>query len=297
LRTASEDIEKIERRNKSLGQILRLYLEQKLSAKNVRRKELVNLIANRFNVSPATAYDYANALRILVAEKKEQSPLESSWRPLPIRRPRNRLDAITLMAGMVDPPLIMKMKEYGLNLLKDLFLGGGPIPCDRNVFADEFGSLIERVGSVALLDRDFGHAPKALAEACFIKSMETMNPSIDIYGVNPHEDALRYVEWVLRYKAKNQRKTKQRENFTESEEYMVESRPRRIEAIYNWKKPIKTKYLKGLNMWFILPGEPIANALISYCQDKEIFWQEAVRNLLAKQLEEEGYLLNPEDCG
>ena len=270
-------------------------MEQKLSAKNVRRKELVNLIANRFNVSPATAYDYANALRILVGEKKEQSPLESSWRPLPIRRPRNRLDAITLMAGMVDPPLIMKMKEYGLNLWKDLFLGGGPIPCDRNVFANEFGLLIERVGSVALLDRDFGHAPKALAEACFIKSMETMNPSIEIHGVNPHEDALRYVEWILRYKAKVQKKTKQRKNFIIGEENIVESRPCRIQAILNRKKQNKTKYLKGLNMWFIIPGEPIANAIISYCYDNDVFWQEAIRSLLTKQLKEEGYLLDPDN--
>jgi hypothetical protein len=295
MRTAIEKIDAIERRNKSLGQILRLYLEQKSLAKVVKRKELVDNIIARLNVSPATAYDYANALKILVSEKKEQPSLERRWRPLPIRRPRNRFDFIKLRAGMVEPPLILSMKEYGLNMWKDLFLGGGPIPCDRNVFAHEFGLLIERIGNVALLDPDFGHAPKALAEACFIKTMEVMNPLIEIRGIHPREDALRYVEWILRYKAKKHTKTKQKERLIVSEECIVEPSLGRIEAIYNRKKPVKTKYQKGLNLWFIIPGEPIANALISYCYDKEILWQEAVRSLLAKQLEKEGYHLNSED--
>jgi hypothetical protein len=49
-------------------------------------------------------------------------------------------------------------------------------------------------------------------------------------------------------------------------------------------------------MWFIIPGEQIADALIRYCYDEEIYWEEAVRSLLAKQLENEGYFgnsLNP----
>ena len=290
MRTTSEKIEKIESRNKSLGQILRLYLEQKSLAKVIERKELVDLIIAKFNVSPATAYDYANALKILVEEKKERPTLERRSRSLPIRRPRNRFDAIQLMTATLEPPLIMKMKEYGLNMWKDLFLGGGPIICDRNVFANEFGLLIEKVGNVALLDLDFGHAPKALAEACFIKTMEIMNPLIEIRGIHPREDALRYVEWILRYKAKKYSKTKQKERPIASEEYDIAPSRGRIEAIYNRRKPVKTKYLKGLNMWFILPGEPIANALMSYCYDKEIFWQEAVRSLLGRQLKKEGYI-------
>jgi len=291
--TAYEEVEKISRRNKSLGEFLRLYVEHKSLAKIMSRKELVKLITEKFDVSPATAYCYANAFRILFHEENEvESPLTRSWRSLPIARPRNRLDAIKLMAGMVEPPLIMKMKEYGLNLHKDLFLGGGPIPCDRNVFANELGLLIEKVGNVALLDPDFRHAPKALAEACFVKSMEIMNPLIEIRGIVPNENALRYVEWILRYKAKWQKKTKRRESFIPFEKHIEESRSRRIEAIYNRKRSIKSKYLKGLNMWFILPGEPIANALIGYCYDKEIYWQKAVRDILSRQLREEGYLIN-----
>jgi hypothetical protein len=296
MRTTCEVIDAIERRNKTLGQILRLYLEQKSSARIVNRKELVDRIIARLNVSPATAYDYANALKILVKEKDEQSSLERHWRPLPIRRARNRFDAITLMAGTFEPPLIWHMKEYALNMWKDLFLGGGPIPCDRNVFAQEFGLMIEKVGNVALLDPDFKHAPKALSEACFIKTMDLMNPLVEIRGVSPHEDALRYVEWILRYRAKKNMKTKKKSFLAVSDECITVPSRGRVEAVYNRKKPIKTKYLKGLNMWFIIPGEQIADALIRYCYDKEIYWEEAVRSLLAKQLENEGYFgnsLNP----
>jgi hypothetical protein len=288
MRTTYEIINTIEGRNKTLSQILRLYLEQKSSARVVNLKELVDNIMIRLDVSSATAYDYANALKILVSDKKEQASLERHWRPLPMRRPRNRFDAIKLMAGTFEPPLIWRMKEYGLNMWKDLFLGGGPIPCDRNVFAEEFGLMIEKVGNVASLDPDFKHAPKALAEACFIKTMDLMNPLIEIRGVHPREDALRYVEWILRYRVKRNTKSKQKDSLTVSDECVAEPSRGRIEAVYNRKKPVKTKYLKGLNMWFIIPGEQIANALIDYCYDKEIFWQEAVRSLLAKQLEKEG---------
>ena len=45
-----------------------------------------------------------------------------------------------------------------------------------------------------------------------------------------------------------------------------------------------------MDVWFVLPGEPIAGTLIKYCYEKEIYWQEAVRKLLSRQLDEEGYL-------
>lgn len=272
-----------------MGDFLRLYLEHWSLARTMSRKELVNLVMQKFDVSPATAYDYANALRILTQEKQEDGPLRSSWRPMPIRRAKSRFDAIMMIAGMTEPPPIRKMKEYGLNLWKDLFLGGGPIPGDRHVFANELGLLIEKVGNAAILDPDFAHAPKALAEACFVKAMEIFNPLVEIRGINPQVDALRYVEWVLRYRAKRQRKTR-RKRLIPSDGSVIEPQPRRIEAIYNRRKPSKSKYLKGLDMWFVLPGEPIANALIKYCYEKEIYWQEAVRNLLSKQLNEERYL-------
>ena len=277
-----------------MGEFLRLYLEHKELAKMTSRKELVKLITEKLDVSAAKAYDYANAIRVLLHEENRgESPLKRSWRPLPIARPRNRQDAIKLMAGMVEPPLIMKMKEYGLNLWKDLFLGGGPIVCDRNVFANQLGLLIEKVGNVALLDPDFAHAPKALTEACFVKAMEIMNPFIEIHGVNPDENALHYVEWVLRYEAKRQKKTKPNESPISQDVYPLASRPTRIEAIYNSKRSAKSNYLRGLNMWFVLSGEPIANALINYCYDRGIYWQEAVRNLLSQQLKEEGYSETP----
>jgi hypothetical protein len=292
MRTPYEEVEKIEKRNKSLGHFLRLYLEQKSNLETMSRRELVNFIMSRLDVSQATAYDYANALKILIQEEgsEEENPLKDSWQPLRKTGARNRTEAIKIIAGMVEPPLIMKMKEYGLNLWKDLFLGGGPIPCDRNMFANELGILIGKVGNVAVLDSDFAHAPKALAEACFVKAMEIVNPLVEIRGLNPHEDALRYVEWILRYRAKRQEKTKRKESLVQSDECVVGSRPERIEAVYNRKKPFKSRYLRGLDMWFILPGEPIADALIKYCYEKEVYWQEAVRNLLSKQLSEEGYL-------
>lgn len=292
MRTPYEEVEKIEKRNKSLANFLRLFLEQKSNLKTMSRKELVKLIMGRLDVSPATAYDYANALKILVQKEgsEKRNPLKDSWRPLRMTGARSRFEAIRIIAGMNEPPLIRKMKQYALNLWKDLFLGGGPIPCDRNVFADELGLLIEKVGNAALLDPDFAHAPKALAEACFIKSMETMNPYVEIRGVNPPEDALRYVEWILRYKAKRREKRKMSKKFFFLEEHTVGPIHTRVEAIYNPNKHIKSKYLRGLDMWFVLPGESIANGLIKYCYDKEIYWKEAVRDFLTRELKEMGYL-------
>lgn len=44
----------------------------------------------------------------------------------------------------------------------------------------------------------------------------------------------------------------------------------RVEVVYNRNKKIESKYLKRLDMWFILPVEPIANALTKYYHDKMV---------------------------
>jgi len=271
---------------------LRLYLEQKPNLKALKRKELVRLIIDRLNVSPATAYHYAKALKILVQgeEDEERRPLEDSWRPLGTTGARSRFEAIKIMAGTVEPPLIRKMKEYGMTLWKDVVFGGIPLPCNRYVFGNAFGLLIEKVGNVALLDPDFAHAPKDLAEACFIKLVEEMNPYMEVRGLNPAEDALCYVEWVLAYKARRQEKSKKRTSFISQEEQTSGPEYLRVEVVFNRNKQVKSKYLKGLDIWFILPGEAIANALIKYCFDKEVYWQDAVRNLLTMTLKDGGYL-------
>jgi hypothetical protein len=292
MENSSEEIGKIGKRSQSLERLLRLYLEQKPNLKAVSRRELVRLIMGKLDVSPATAYHYANALKILVQgeESEERKPLEESWRPLRTTGARNRFEAIKIMAGMVEPPLIMKMKEYGMNLWKDVVFGDIPFPCDRYIFSNEFGLLIEKVGNVALLDPDFAHAPKDLAEACFIKLVEGINPYMEVRGLNPAEDALRYVEWILAYKARRQEKSKKRTSFISQEEQTSRLGYGRVEVVYNRNKQVKPKYLKGLDIWFILPGEPLANALIKYCDDKEMHWQDAVRNLLTKTLKDDGYL-------
>ncbi|MCJ7470406.1 hypothetical protein MUO74_07935 [Candidatus Bathyarchaeota archaeon] len=61
-------------------------------------------------------------------------------------------------------------------------------------------------------------------------------------------------------------------------------------TLANRNNKIESKYLKRLDMWFILPEEPIANALTKYCHDKKMYWQDAVRNLLTEALKDEGYL-------
>lgn len=41
---------------------------------------------------------------------------------------------------------------------------------------------------------------------------------MEVRGLNPAEDALRYVEWILAYKARRQEKTKKRTSFIPEEE-------------------------------------------------------------------------------
>jgi len=292
VKNSIEEIGKVGKRSQSLERLLRLYLEQKPNLRTMSRKELVKLIMGRLDVSAATAYDYANALKILVQEQEneERKPLADSWRTLRTTGARNELEAIQIMMRMVDAPLILKMKEYGMNLWKDVVFGGIPFPCDRYIFSNEFGLLIEKVGNVALLDPDFAHAPKDLAEACFIKLVEGINPYMEVHGLNPGEDALRYVEWILAYKARRQEKSKKRISLIPEEEQISRPEYGRVEVVYNRNKKIESKYLKRLDMWFILPGEPIANALTKYCRDKEMYWQDAVRCLLTETLKDEGYL-------
>jgi hypothetical protein len=40
------------------------------------------------------------------------------------------------------------------------------------------------------------------SSACFIKLVEGINPYMEVHGLNPAEDALLYVEWILAYKAR-----------------------------------------------------------------------------------------------
>ncbi|MGD0028493.1 MAG: hypothetical protein ABSC91_06105 [Candidatus Bathyarchaeia archaeon] len=289
MRSPIEEVGKVGKRSQSLERFLRLYLEQRPNLKILRRKDLVRLIKDKLHVSAATAYDYANALKILVLEEENEGrkPLEDSWRTFFTSGARNELETIKIMLRMVDAPLILKMKEYGMNLWKDVVFGGVPFPCNRHIFSNELGLLIEKVGHVALLDPDFAHAAKDLAEACFIKSVEIINPHIEVRGLNPSQDAMRYVEWILAYKARKREKSKKSPRFLPQREQTAERR--RVEVAYKWNKEDKSKYLKGLDMWFVLPGEPIADALIRYCYDKRMQWQDAVRNLLMNALKAEGF--------
>jgi hypothetical protein len=84
-------------------------------------------------------------------------------------------------------------------------------------------------------------------------------------------------------------KSKERISFIPEEEQTSRPEYGRVEVVYNRNKQVKPKYLKRLDMWFILPGEPVANALIKYCYDKGMHWQDAVLNLLTKTLRDEGY--------
>ena len=53
--------------------------------------------------------------------------------------------------------------------------------------------------------------------------------------------------------------------------FLIRARAR-VEAVYNPNKQVKPKYLKGLDVWFILPGEPLANTLTKYCDEKQMHW-------------------------
>jgi len=63
-----------------------------------------------------------------------------------------------------------------------------------------------------------------------------------------------------------------------------------IELVYDPNIDDREKYIDGLNMWFLSPGSPVLMALTNYCYDKKIHWTDVVEKMLAKALEEDGYL-------
>jgi hypothetical protein len=63
----------------------------------------------------------------------------------------------------------------------------------------------------------------------------------------------------------------------------------RIKIVLDPDADDRDRFLDDLDMWFIDPGEPIMQALVQYCYDKEMYWEDAVRHLLTKALKEEGY--------
>jgi len=108
------------------------------------------------------------------------------------------INQIRTIIGFSEPPLIKRMKEYAESLRKDSTLAGNRPICDQDVFSVILGNLVEKVGNAALLDPDFKHSPKALAEACFLKAIERVNPDILVEGLQTDEKIIRYVETIVR---------------------------------------------------------------------------------------------------
>lgn len=64
----------------------------------------------------------------------------------------------------------------------------------------------------------------------------------------------------------------------------------RIKIVLNPDADKKDRFADDLDLWFLKFNEPVALALTRYCRDKEVYWEDAVRHLLAKALKEEGYV-------
>jgi hypothetical protein len=78
--------------------------------------------------------------------------------------------------------------------------------------------------------------------------VEEINPYMEVRGLNPSEAALRYVEWILAYKARRQEKSKKRTSFIPEEEQTPRAACGGVEVVYNRNRKAKPKYLKRLDM-------------------------------------------------
>jgi len=50
------------------------------------------------------------------------------------------------------------------------------------------------------------------------------------------------------------------------------------------------RYVDGIDLWFLMPSDPVAQALYSFCVEREIHWHIAVRRFLKQGLTREGCL-------
>jgi len=119
------------------------------------------------------------------------------------RRIVNMFDAIPIRQIMTlhevhEPLLVRKMKAYAEKFRRQHHLDMPNPVCDPDIFSAALGAAVAKVGSEALLNEDLKHNPKDLATACFLKTVQKMNPKVKVQRCSVKPETLLYVDHVLR---------------------------------------------------------------------------------------------------
>jgi hypothetical protein len=186
---------------KSIGRVL-------IKVRNSKAKiEALKEIAEKHREGQLSALEAGREIREIlvdggageIAEVLQQiaDPKEAA------RRIVNMFDAIPIRQIMTlhdvhEPLLIRKMKAYAEKFRREHHMDMPNPVCDPDIFSVALGVAVERVGSEALLNKDVRHNPKDLATACFMKTVQRMNPKVKVRRCSVKPETLLYVDHVLR---------------------------------------------------------------------------------------------------
>lgn len=137
------------------------------------------------------AEEIAEVLRQVADPKEAARRIVNMFDAIPIRQ-------IMTLHDVHEPLLVRKMKAYAEKFRREHHLDMPNPVCDPDIFSVALGAAVERVGSEALLNKALRHNPKDLATACFLKTVQKMNPKVKVRRCSVKPELLLYVDHVLR---------------------------------------------------------------------------------------------------